>query len=191
MSELSASDGHHSWGRSAGSLRASPVPPEELRHVLHLQGLLQESHDDRLHSGERQNQFYCQRPLKVKRCWVVLSFYYSCLPKFDIDVQCLSIPVTFLTSWIEVILWSSIRFKLDGTVRDICYNFFLPAYTAAPGFEPTSVIRVAPDWEFWWRLYRLSYSAVAMFKLVEYFGHWSETSLQKNRACSKHLWKWG
>ena len=41
---------------------------------------------------------------------------------------------------------------------------FLTPYTAAPGFKPTSDSRVAPDWDFWRTLHRLSYSAAAGFQ---------------------------
>ena len=41
-------------------------------------------------------------------------------------------------------------------------TIFHTTYTAALGFEPTSVSRVAPDWVLWRMLYRLSYSTAAM-----------------------------
>ena len=54
ISIFSASDGDYFGGRSARPLRARAVPAEELRHVLHLQGLLKEGHDGHVHSGEKR-----------------------------------------------------------------------------------------------------------------------------------------
>ena len=38
-------------------------------------------------------------------------------------------------------------FVTDGTTRIYRNNFFLPPHAAVPGLEPTSVSRVAPDWD--------------------------------------------
>ena len=56
---------------------------------------------------------------------------------------------------------------------------FLTPYTAAPGFKPTSDSRVAPDWDFWRTLYRLSYSAAAGFQ---------KTKLIKRTRLAPHRW---
>ena len=40
--------------------------------------------------------------------------------------------------------------------------FILPPYTVAPRFKPMSSSRVAPDWDLWRTLYRLSYSTAAI-----------------------------
>ena len=51
-------------------------------------------------------------------------------------------------------------------------EFFLPPNTAAPGFDPTSVSRVAPDWT----VYLLSYSTAA--SLASYKPVWAEVKLE-------------
>ena len=56
---------------------------------------------------------------------------------------------------------------------------FLTPYTAAPGFKPTSDSRVAPYWDFWRTLHRLSYSAAAGFQ---------KTKLIKRTRLAPHRW---
>ncbi len=49
---VSATHGHHSRGCPAGPFWASTVPVEKLRHVFHLQRLLEEGHDGHFYSGK-------------------------------------------------------------------------------------------------------------------------------------------
>ena len=57
-------------------------------------------------------------------------------------------------------------------------GFFPSSYAVASemrlGFEPTSVSRVAPDWNLWRTLYWLSYRAAANKIVIDSFG--SKTS---------------
>ena len=53
----------------------------------------------------------------------------------------------------------------SNVVCQMARIFFRPPHTEAPGFEPTPVSRVAPGWDLFWTLYRLSYSAAATKKV--------------------------
>ena len=56
--------------------------------------------------------------------------------------------------------------SLDGAGRINGKNFFLPHYTKAPGFKPTSVSEVALDLDLWRTLYRLIYSCSGLSVFV-------------------------